>query len=891
MLCLSRFIAVNGAAGTFPRIVGYRIIVRVRTCLYSFVRSYGAVIYLFHSVCGKSTPLVLFMKQFVGFDVFVFFCLSVVIMGDVSALPLCALLFLACGIQAYSNFQSHLLTLPQNPVIEIGTNFTATCLISNTVEVTADDLYWKLSNVTIPRDQYQKVNSTALSVTVPITKDISEEWLFCYCRKKSSYVVLNEGKFIHGISLRTGYRPEKPENLSCISFQKEDKSFPSLQCSWETTRRQTPTVPVHFTLRVMQVLSNQTNSTTTKDHWAEVELSHYPFHMELEVWVEAVNQLGAAESVHLRKEAQHFVKTNPPEVTVTSEKSFPTSLLLNWTPPVNQVFVKLTYQIRFCSPKSPGWSHVPLPDINDQTNYRLQGLRAYTPYTVQVRCRDVENPHGYWSDWSQNITTTTPEDKPSSTPDLWRTVVYNGTSERLVQIICKDPEFPNGRITRFDVKVAKQRDRAWNQSEGWKSVLVNRSEAEDAETSITLLEQISLSNLESVKVSVVAVNSLGRSPEASLILPVKLPGRLDPFVCYTVSVYPVFSRGIGKPVQMSAYVEQGAPLRGPTVKLNGKPGHNEAELAWEEIPLRDRRGFITNYTVFYKLGEEIREVPVPANSVSLKLESLMGDSQYEAWVQASTAAGSTNGSHHSFITMKYAAGTIEAISLGAGLVILLVFLLGIYKREFLVKRLWPRVPDGRQSSIGTWSPDCSMKAEPPKESCVSGISVLVSMCESQSGFEEDKASLSLRKDKYTSEEHSSGIGGSSCMSSPRQSVSDSDEGADMADTTASTVQYSSVVASSAYKGQTPGSQPQHSVFSRSESTQPLLDSEETLDMFVQEASGRFERLAPQDITCSEVFGPPDGEQLDCSQDADELQADGRTAPSSYMPQLGGYKPQ
>uniref|UniRef100_A0A3P9K601 Fibronectin type-III domain-containing protein n=1 Tax=Oryzias latipes TaxID=8090 RepID=A0A3P9K601_ORYLA len=868
-------------------------------------------------------------------------------MGNRSALPLCTLLFLACGIHAYSNFQSHLLTLPQNPVIEIGTNFTATCLISNTVEVTADDLYWKLSNVTIPRDQYQKVNSTALSVTVPITKDISEEWLFCYCRKKSSYVVLNEGKFIHGISLRTGYRPEKPENLSCISFQKEDKSFPSLQCSWETTRRQTPTVPVHFTLRVMQVLSNQTNSTTTKDHWAEVELSHYPFHMELEVWVEAVNQLGAAESVHLRKEAQHFVKTNPPEVTVTSEKSFPTSLLLNWTPPVNQVFVKLTYQIRFCSPKSPGWSHVPLPDINDQTNYRLQGLRAYTPYTVQVRCRDVENPHGYWSDWSQNITTTTPEDKPSSTPDLWRTVVYNGTSERLVQIICKDPEFPNGRITRFDVKVAKQRDRAWNQSEGWKSVLVNRSEAEDAETSITLLEQISLSNLESVKVSVVAVNSLGRSPEASLILPVKLPdharveelkvwphegqlvvewkplrnkllsgyvvewlsdgrldwrrvsktsnrtltGRLDPFVCYTVSVYPVFSRGIGKPVQMSAYVEQGAPLRGPTVKLNGKPGHNEAELAWEEIPLRDRRGFITNYTVFYKLGEEIREVPVPANSVSLKLESLMGDSQYEAWVQASTAAGSTNGSHHSFITMKYAAGTIEAISLGAGLVILLVFLLGIYKREFLVKRLWPRVPDGRQSSIGTWSPDCSMKAEPPKESCVSGISVLVSMCESQSGFEEDKASLSLRKDKYTSEEHSSGIGGSSCMSSPRQSVSDSDEGADMADTTASTVQYSSVVASSAYKGQTPGSQPQHSVFSRSESTQPLLDSEETLDMFVQEASGRFERLAPQDITCSEVFGPPDGEQLDCSQDADELQADGRTAPSSYMPQLGGYKPQ
>lgn len=58
------------------------------------------------------------------------------------------------------------------------------------------------------------------------------------------------------------------------------------------------------------------------------------------------------------------------------------------------------------------------------------------------------------------------------------------------------------------------------------------------------------------------------------------------------------------------------------------------------------------------------------------------------------------------------------------------------------------------------------------------------------------------------------------MSSPRQSVSDSDE-ADSAQTTSSTVQYSSVVATS-YRGQLPSAP----VFTRSESTQPLLDCEE-----------------------------------------------------------------
>lgn len=58
------------------------------------------------------------------------------------------------------------------------------------------------------------------------------------------------------------------------------------------------------------------------------------------------------------------------------------------------------------------------------------------------------------------------------------------------------------------------------------------------------------------------------------------------------------------------------------------------------------------------------------------------------------------------------------------------------------------------------------------------------------------------------------------MSSPRQSVSDSDEG-EPAQNTSSTVQYSTVVPNG-YRDQTPPVQ----VFSRSESTQPLLDSEE-----------------------------------------------------------------
>lgn len=192
------------------------------------------------------------------------------------------------------------------------------------------------------------------------------------------------------------------------------------------------------------------------------------------------------------------------------------------------------------------------------------------------------------------------------------------------------------------------------------------------------------------------------------------------------------------------------------------------------------------------------------------------------------------------------------------------------------------------------------QVETPKENHLSGICVLdVDECEGKSVLEEDKANLPLKRDKYLSEEHSSGIGGSSCMSSPRQSVSDSDEGGDLADTTASTVQYSSVVASSGYKGQTPTSHchapQQQVVFSRSESTQPLLDSEESADAPPPQDHRRTPRRQPTDQ--HEALEPLDFCPLveDCEQSAS---ADGASAEwipaaplSNYMPQLGGYRPQ
>ncbi|XP_077441524.1 interleukin-6 receptor subunit beta isoform X2 [Vanacampus margaritifer] len=865
---------------------------------------------------------------------------------------------------------SHLVVIPQSPVLQIGTNFTATCVIINTTEATADDLYWSFPQTVIPSNQYTKINESALSVTIPVNNEESE-WLYCHCKKKSHYVFVNQGKFVHGIHLSKTYPPEKPKNLTCIAIQEKNYISKNFMCSWDPAEHNAKKMPTLYTLHVEVIHNNQAYNVSTEENSATVTMESFPFHMDLEIWVVAHNKLGTVESEHLKKEANWFAKTNPPsDVKVFSEETFPMSFLITWKEPIPKQMIALKYQIRYCPNGSHSWFGVPIVDFAKGTqSFRLQNLQPYTVYTTQVRCKHSKKGYGYWSNWSANVTKKTAEYRPTSKPDLW-SIITEGehSNERQVKFICKNPVLSNGRITSFKIQIQTQKENMMNRNMSWESIPVNESEADNfPNQKFTLLKQITLLDNISARVHVTAINSVGESPQASLGIPEEaldlnpmeglkvhpqgdhfllkwnppnntavtqyvvewvsanntdwqrenkntqqttIKGNIRKYICYNISVYPIYSGWTGKPARVEAYLVQKAPLVGPSVRLNGKPGRNEAELVWNEIPQPDQQGFITNYTVFYSSGTELISITVPGNVTSYMLTSLSANTKYEAWIRAYTIGGSTDGISHTFSTLKYAPGEIEMVVVGVSIgflfVVLLSMLLCIYKKDMIKKNFWPWIPNPRKSTIGNWSPDYPLKPETPKENCLSGISVLdVDISDGKSLSEEDKASLALKKDKYLSEEHSSGIGGSSCMSSPRQSVSDSDEGADIADTTASTVQYSSVVASNGYKGQTPSAQPQQLIFSRSESTQPLLDCEENPDLLVQEgsrASQPFSRLpcvthtawnkdsaSFSEVETQEVLLPQDS----CPSGEDNEQktlTDGQ-ALSSYMPQLGGYRPQ
>ncbi|XP_051972238.1 interleukin-6 receptor subunit beta-like isoform X2 [Xyrauchen texanus] len=382
-----------------------------------------------------------------------------------------------------------------------------------------------------------------------------------------------------------------------------------------------------------------------------------------------------------------------------------------------------------------------------------------------------------------------------------------------------------------------------------------------------------------------------------------LTGDFKPFKRYNISVYPMYRCSVqcsntsfryiqaGRPVTTAAYIKQGSPLEGPTARVT-KPKKTSAEVTWEEIPLDSQRGFITGYTIFYKTGNIEKSVQAESHIRSCVLTDLTSESDYVVHVMVSTVAGTKHGSDFNFKTAKYGDGEVEVIVVVVCFSFLfltiIIIMFCLRKREVIKELLWPHVPDPNDSSIAHWSPDFSVKTNLPKED----VSVLeVDVFDGKSLFEENKVALPLKKDKYLSEEHSSGIGSSSCMSSPRHSVSDSDEG-DSCQTMASTVQYSAVVASS-YKGQIPNHQAP--LFARSKSTQPLLDCEEHTE-HLYEGSGQsrnsyFRRGRGLELADGEE---PNGSPLTfcpMEEQMSPIVEDPAASMSSYMAQQNGYRHQ
>uniref|UniRef100_A0A8B9NE41 Immunoglobulin C2-set-like ligand-binding domain-containing protein n=1 Tax=Accipiter nisus TaxID=211598 RepID=A0A8B9NE41_9AVES len=238
--------------------------------------------------------------------------------------------------------------IPESPVLALGSNFTALCILNESCldfgNIYANQIIWKIKNKVVPKEQYREINRTVSSVTFNDTSSLATP-LTCN--------ILADGQIeqnIYGITVTIGLPPEKPKNLSCIVHQKSKLRYP-MTCTWNPGRH--TFLDTHFRLKYRCfpdcIPKDVNNSCTIED---------VQFFVNLEVWVEAANALGKAESDPLVIDPIEIVKPLSPRNLSVNSGILPTVLKLSWENQISVAVMKLKFNIRYRIIGDTNWMQV-----------------------------------------------------------------------------------------------------------------------------------------------------------------------------------------------------------------------------------------------------------------------------------------------------------------------------------------------------------------------------------------------------------------------------------------------------------------------------------------------------------------------------------------------------
>ncbi|XP_069483391.1 interleukin-31 receptor subunit alpha [Ambystoma mexicanum] len=644
---------------------------------------------------------------------------------------------------AGQNSFRHTQIKPQSPVVVRGSTINISCILDEgqLSYTNSSSVFWKLNSDLVPHQYYSVVNERVSSVTVHNVTAASR-YVSCFIHYPGNSQRLQQ------TDLRSGYLPEVPKNISCIYFH--EKNF---TCTWDPGRD--TDLQTNYSL-VRKGPTSVTTCQTTSNACSFL----YPdlhFVYDYEVWVKAANALGEATSNVITMSTLYLVKTAPPEViSVNPIRGMKQMLKVDWKRPLlapKDFPVKCIARCR----KTNGNELVVSPDVSMSKDklgtFTFSGLPHYTEYAIAVQC--ICTISQIWSDWSAEKTGRTEEIAPLKKVDLWRTIVsLQPNGDRSVHLKWKELQLAYaGEILGYRVKAS----RGNNASPSVMGI------ATEKEMTLNITG-------EAHWVSVIAYNAAGDSPEATLRIPAigetpqKLiadvqtfshneqmvvrwkpstmavdgyvvewfldsdmlvgdvswerisnstgwtsrKGTFVPFKCYNISVFPLLDNMVGAPYYIQAYLTEGPPEYGPSVKTENL-GKHEVSLKWESLPKDKRRGFITNYTILYTAnGGSTMSKIVSCDIVEYTLRSLQSSTLYNVYIAASTKAGETNGTSIHFRTLEIDEGDIVLISLAvlAGVIFVISFGITCFQKKRKLKGLfWPDVPNPAGSTVAEWFED------------------------------------------------------------------------------------------------------------------------------------------------------------------------------------------
>ncbi|MEQ2258612.1 Cytokine receptor-like factor 1 [Xenotaenia resolanae] len=177
---------------------------------------------------------------------------------------------------------------PQDPVLRMGSNLTASCWIHPDLGVHANSLFWTLNGQQLPGSLYKVLSPTNLSLTLVglnASRQTSGDNLVCHNHK---------GHILAGSCLYVGMPPEKPVNLTCWSRNTKD-----LTCSWAPGGRGETNISTQYRLKYKLRWYGTEKECEDYSHTQPYSCSiTQDLHLftPYEIWVEASNRLGRATS-------------------------------------------------------------------------------------------------------------------------------------------------------------------------------------------------------------------------------------------------------------------------------------------------------------------------------------------------------------------------------------------------------------------------------------------------------------------------------------------------------------------------------------------------------------------------------------------------------------------
>ncbi|XP_074711607.1 interleukin-31 receptor subunit alpha isoform X1 [Strix uralensis] len=644
---------------------------------------------------------------------------------------------------------------PSSPEIERGSTLKLFCVLGKryTPHRNASHIIWKLNHELIAQEDYSIVNETVSSVTI-------HNFTYSRAHVKCFTKYLGKEQLLVHTEVKSGFPPDTPGNISCIYYFNAE-----LTCTWTSGRETNLTTNYTLYRKVMTeervTLPNTGNSCQSKTESCSFYYPDVSYSSSFCFQVKAENVLGEASSDCVPIPMEKIEKFEPPEIlSVKKITGIKQLLTVTWKMPekiIPSQDLICQVQYRNLYSNSSEIVTVPLSSAEKTGSCNLTGLWDSTEYLVAIRCISVVSI--FWSEWSRGKTASTEEKAPSEKVDLWRVIESSHPAgSRSVHLMWKplDSFPPSGRILGYKIQYFPENNAA----------LKTTNVSTDKKIVLLL-------NEEAYIISITAYNSAGNSPEAILRIPstdektsqiietvrtfttneevvvtwiASEPevteyvlewyeeletdpfGRswqyvsnstnwktnkknFKPFICYNISVYPLYGNKVAAPCSIQTYVQEKKPSEGP-VADTGIPGKNEVTIKWKEITKEKRNGFISSYTIFYKPedGKELSET-VNSDVLQYRLKSLQANTQYTVYIMANNGAGGTSGEPKTFKTLKFNKEDVIFIALPIGLSML--FLLGfwitcILKKHAFKKVCWPDIPNPAESIAVEWPLDASV---------------------------------------------------------------------------------------------------------------------------------------------------------------------------------------